>query len=54
MRVSSSVKFKELQVVRFFDRGRNVLVYVSYSDRVLSGSPQNSISTVPILPWPSP
>ncbi len=49
-----SLVFKELQVVRFFDRERNVLVYVSYSDRVLSGSPQNSISTVPIMPWPSP
>jgi CreA protein len=49
-----SLVFKALQVVRFFDRERNVLVYVSYSDRVLSGSPQNSISTVPIMVWPSP
>ncbi len=49
-----SLVFKALQVVRFFDRERKVLVYVSYSDRVLSGSPQNSISTVPIMVWPSP
>ena len=49
-----SLLFKELQVVRFFDRERNVLVYVSYSDRVLEGSPKNSISTVPIMPWPKP
>lgn len=47
-----SLLFKELQVVRFFDRERNVLVYVSYSDRVIEGSPKNSISTVPIMPWP--
>jgi CreA protein len=50
----SSLVFKTLQVVRFFDRERNVLVYVSYSDRVIAGSPQNSISTVPIMSWPTP
>ena len=49
-----SLVFKTLQVVRFFDRERNVLVYVAYSDRVLTGSPQNSISTVPVMPWPAP
>jgi CreA protein len=49
-----SLVFKTLQVVRFFDRERNVLVYVSYSDRVIEGSPKNSISTVPIMPWPTP
>ena len=48
-----SLVFKTLQVVRFFDRERNVLVYVSYSDRVIAGSPQNSISTVPIMSWPA-
>jgi CreA protein len=48
-----SLVFKTLQVVRFFDRERNVLVYVSYSDRVIEGSPKNSISTVPIMPWPA-
>ncbi|MFH1981360.1 MAG: CreA family protein [Pseudomonadota bacterium] len=49
-----SLAFKTLQVVRFFDPERNVLVYVSYSDRVIEGSPKNSISTVPIMPWPAP
>lgn len=49
-----SLLFKHLQVVRFFDRQRNVLVYVSYSDRVIEGSPKNSISTVPVMPWPKP
>lgn len=49
-----SLIFKTLQVVRFFDRKRNVLVYVSYSDRIIEGSPQNSISTVPIMGWLPP
>ncbi len=49
-----SLVFKKLQVVRFFDRKRNVLVYVAYSDRVIAGSPKNSISTVPIMKWPEP
>ena len=42
----------ESQVVRFFDRKRNVLVYVAYSDRLIEGSPKNSISSVPIMAWP--
>jgi CreA protein len=49
-----SLLFKQLRVVRFYDRGRNVLVYVSYSDRVLAGSPKNSLSTVPIMGWVAP
>jgi len=49
-----SLVFKKLQVVRFFDRERNVLVYVAYSDRIIEGSPKNSISTVPIMEWPVP
>ena len=47
-----SLIFKKLQVVRFFDRKRNVLVYVAYSDRFIEGSPKNSISSVPIMAWP--
>jgi len=49
-----SLVFKTLQVVRFFDRKRNVLVYVAYSDRIIEGSPKNSISSVPIMAWPEP
>ncbi len=49
-----SLVFKTLQVVRFFDRERQVLVYVAYSDRIIEGSPKNSISTVPIMKWPNP
>jgi CreA protein len=49
-----SLVFKKLQVVRFFDRKRNVLVYVAYSNRIVEGSPKNSISTVPIMGWSAP
>lgn len=49
-----SLVFKQLHVVRFYDRERNVLVYVSYSDRVIEGSPKNSISTVPVMGWTAP
>jgi CreA protein len=48
----TSLVFKTLQVVRFHDRKRNVLVYLAYSDRVIEGSPQNSISAIPLMPWP--
>ena len=46
-----SLFFKKLQIVRGCDAKRNVLVYLTYSDRVVEGSPQNSTSTVPIMPW---
>jgi CreA protein len=46
-----SVLFKQLQVVRFCDETRNTLVYLAYSDKIVDGSPQNAISTVPITPW---
>jgi CreA protein len=49
-----SLVFKRLHVVRFYDRARNVLVYVSYSDRVLEGSPKNAISSVPVMGWMAP
>jgi CreA protein len=48
---SRSWLFKTLQVVRFFDRPHNTLVYLTYSDKLVNGSPKNSISTVPIMPW---
>lgn len=44
----TSLLFKTLQVVRFHDRKRDVLVYLVYSDRIIEGSPKNSISVVPI------
>ncbi|MCP3867006.1 MAG: protein CreA [Gammaproteobacteria bacterium] len=48
----TSLVFKSLQVVRFYDTKRKVLIYLTYSDRVIEGSPKNSISVVPVLPWP--
>ncbi|ALQ51177.1 CreA protein [Nitrosomonas ureae] len=48
---STSLLFKSLQVVRFYDAKRNVLVYLTYSDRIIEGSPKNSISIIPITPW---
>jgi CreA protein len=46
-----SLFFKKMQIVRGCDTKRNVLVYMVYSDRVIEGSPKNSTSTVPIMPW---
>lgn len=47
----ASILFKEVQVVRFFDDTRNALVYLTYSDRLIDGSPQNSVSAVVIRDW---
>jgi CreA protein len=49
-RRSTSILFKKLQVVRFYDPKRNVLVYLSYSDKLIDGSPKNSISAIEIRP----
>ncbi|WP_437421250.1 CreA family protein [Stutzerimonas chloritidismutans] len=49
----TSLVFKTMQVVRFFDEPRNTLVYLVYSDRVIEGSPQNAVTAIPILPWGS-
>jgi CreA protein len=48
-----SLFFKKMQIVRGCDVKRNVLVYVVYSDRLIEGSPKNSTSSVPIMPWGS-
>jgi CreA protein len=47
----ASVLFKEIQVVRFHDETRNALVYLTYSDKLIEGSPQNSVSAVVIRDW---
>lgn len=46
---STSLLFKKIQVVRFYDKKRSTLVYLTYSDRIVEGSPKNSISTI-VLP----
>jgi CreA protein len=43
--------FKKMQIVRGCDAKRNVLVYMVYTDKLIEGSPKNSTSTVPIMPW---
>jgi len=43
-----SLVFKKLRVVRMVDKTRNTLVYLTYSDRVIEGSPQNSVTAVPV------
>ncbi len=48
---SRSLLLKKLQVVRFYDKKRNVLVYLAYSDKLIDGSPKNSISSVPVMRW---
>ena len=46
-----SLIFKKMQIVRGCDVKRNILVYMTYSDKLIDGSPKNSTSTVPIQPW---
>ena len=48
-----SILFKKMQIVRGCDTKRNVLVYLVYSDKLVEGSPKNSTSSVPIMPWGS-
>lgn len=44
----TSLVFKSMQVVRFYDAKRDVIVYMVYSDRVVEGSPKNSITCVKV------
>ena len=46
-----SLIFKKMQIVRGCDVKRNTLIYMVYSDKVIQGSPKNSTSTVPLMPW---
>lgn len=51
----ASILFKRVRVVRMVDQKRNTLIYLVYSDRVIEGSPQNSVTAVPVpanLPVP--
>ena len=50
-RQSRSFFFKKMQIVRGCDARRNVLVYMVFTDKLIDGSPKNSTSTVPIMPW---
>ena len=43
-----SLLFKRLRIVRMVDPARNTLVYLTYSDKLIDGSPQNSVTAVPV------
>lgn len=47
----TSVFFKNTKVIRMFDKKHNTLVYLAISKKLVEGSPENAISTVPIMPW---
>ena len=44
----TSPLFKQLHVIRVVDQGRKTLVYMVYSDRLIDGSPKNSVTAVPV------
>ena len=46
-----SLLFKKMRVVRFLDQPRNTLIYLVYSDKLVEGSPKNSVTAVPIMSW---
>lgn len=48
---NTSILFKETRVVRMYDQKRNTLVYTAISRKLIEGSPMNSVSTVPVMPW---
>ena len=50
----TSILFKQTRVVRLVDRARRTIVYLAYSTKVVEGSPFNSISSVPVMPWQGP
>ena len=47
----TSIFFKHTNILRTVDKKRNTLIYVAISDKLIDGSPQNAISTVPVMPW---
>ena len=46
-----SLLFKELHVTRFYDQASNTFVYLTWSDRIIEGSPKNSLSAVTLATW---
>ena len=50
----TSILFKTMQVVRFYDAKRDTLIYMTYSDKLVDGSPKNSITAVPLYQTGTP
>jgi len=49
----TSIFFKATRIYRLPDKKHNTLVYLAISSKIVNGSPANSVSTVPIMPWHS-
>jgi CreA protein len=49
----TSIIFKATRIYRMLDKKHNTLVYLAVSSKIVSGSPANSVSSVPIMPWGS-
>ena len=47
----TSIFFKRTRIYRMLDKPHNTLVYLAVSSKIVNGSPANSISSVPIMPW---
>jgi CreA protein len=45
---SRSILFKKMRIVRMTDPSRQVLLYLSYTDKLIDGSPKNSLTAVPL------
>jgi len=43
-----SLVFKKLRIIRIVDEKRHTLIYLTYSDRLIDGSPKNSVTAVPV------
>jgi CreA protein len=48
----TSIFFKATRIYRLIDKKHNTLVYLAVSSKLIDGSPANSVSAVPIMPWP--
>ena len=48
----TSIFFKATRIYRLIDKKHNTLVYLAVSSKLVDGSPANSVSAVPIMPWP--
>ena len=48
----TSIFFKATRIYRLIDKKHNALVYLAVSSKLVEGSPANSVSAVPIMPWP--
>jgi len=49
----TSIFFKKTRIYRIPDVKRNALIYLAISAKLIEGSPANSVSSVPIMVWPT-